>query len=250
MIGTILALMISGYGVVQEPTGAEKPVPGKLITKMFARYANATTVIGTIAMTQTANGVSVHTRSELQFDRPSKLYLRQVRDGALAGQWLVTSDGSYWSYDRPDTVDPHLMPPREVELVSQNHKTQTVPDLIDAASHSLGDLNAIIISAVSSKTRLKAMISQWSDLTYQGEATVGNQNLHRIVGAYHNIPSAPQSGDIELLINNEGDFVRYKVHQRLSFPKVSAETVEVTTIWESDLKVGGPTNSALYKVVR
>ena len=249
MNANCLALILSVLTTPQgEVTNGQK-TPSEILSNMFAHYAAAKSAVGTVTMTQTANAVSIHTKTELQFDRPSQLYIRQVRDGSRSHQWLVTSNGKDWSYDRPDTQSGGYGKSRYHEYVTQHGYTMNLADFLGASSKSLGDVNPMLISAISSKEWMKQLTGQWASLDNRGKTTLGDLSVVEITGQYRENPSMPASGTFEIYVTDAGDFVRYVVHQRLAFPKISQEPVDVTTIWDSTIKINVQTDPNLYRVV-
>ncbi len=108
---------------------APKADAGVLISKAFARYDAAQTVSGTIRLIQEAKGISVQIDTELQYERPSKIYLRQVKGGSDPQQSLLVSDGIKFSFDKPLEA---LGPARFTEDVTQKGRQQSVGDLYAA----------------------------------------------------------------------------------------------------------------------
>ncbi len=246
---TPLVLLLSMVSAPQGEAAGTKSTPSEILTKMFARYASANSISGTIAMTQSANGASIHTNTELQFDRPSQLYLRQVRDGSTARQWLVTSDGTEWTYDRPESQSGAFGKPRYREYVTQHGYRMTMSDFLTGASSSLGDVNAMLISAMSSKEWMKRLTGQWASLQYDGKSTLDGQSVLKISGQYRENPSLAPSGTFEIYVSEAGDFLRYATRQRMQFPKISQDPIEIVTVWNSTLKIGAVTDPKLYRVV-
>ncbi len=254
MLSIAIAVLIS----VQAPQGdsptQQKPDAASILTKMFARYAVAISVSGTIRMTQTAQVTSrpesaaVHTVTELQFNRPSQIYLHQTRDGSHAGVWLVTSDGKEFSYDPPLDESREFGRRRHVEYVTQHGQALTVGDILDAAAHSIADPNAILEAAAGSKARLRWMLGQWATIVYRGKVEINGQTVQAIRGQYRENAETPISGEFEAFVNESGDFVRYVLHENYS-PQGRSEVVAVTTTWDSDLKLNAKTDASLYRVV-
>ncbi len=241
-----IAVLTLNLVTLQEPTGTPKTSASQVLSKVLTHYAEAQSVSGSIKMTQSAQGVTINIVSDLQYERPSKIYLRQERLGSKAATWLLTSDGKIFSYDNPERI---LGGPRHRELVSQNGNDQKISDLYMAAEFSLGDLNPILDIAISHPSRLKRLKSQWATLKYQGQVKIGDVQVQKIAGDYREDATKAAAGTFEIYVNDAGDVVRYVTTQRFIFPSVSKEPVEVVTTWDSTVKVSGTINPALFKVV-
>jgi hypothetical protein len=220
-----------------------------MMSQMLAHYASAQSLVGTIKMTQSAQGVSLHITTELQYDRPSMLYIRQIRDGSRPKVWTVTSNGSIWSYDRPDNQDAHMGPNRHVEYVTQNNITMKLSDFFGAASHSLGDMNPMLISAISNPDWLRRLTGQWATLVDKGSTKINGQVVEEIAGKYRDGVGHSQSGDFEAYVSDAGDLVKYVLYQRMAITGVTKGAVDIMTVWESNLQVGATTNKDLYQPI-
>jgi len=247
MITVAIAFLVGLQGTT--PVQPATTSASEILSRMFAHYAEAQSLVGTIKMTQSANGASIHTETNIQFDRPSLIYLHQMRDGSQAHEWYLTSDGKTFSFDPPDNRNPIYGRKRPVEYVGQHNTNLTLPDFLSAASHSLGDLNPMIKVAIGSKPWLQNLTSQWASIVYRGRVTVNGQMVQAISGQYREHTGLPVSGDFEAYVADNGDFVRYVLKQRLMFPQVSKEAIDVSTTWDADLKLGAKTDRSLYKVV-
>src|SRR5690349_22569 len=70
----------------------------ELIQKMLARYHAAQTLTGTIKLTVKTEAGAASMDTWIQYERPSKLYIRQKKNSAnpdpeAPSSWLITSDG-------------------------------------------------------------------------------------------------------------------------------------------------------------
>lgn len=87
MITTAIALLTIIQGPQRDSSNPDKTTAAQIMSKVFSRYADAQTAVGTVKMTQTALDVTLNIDTELQFDRPGKIYLHQTRNGTHARQW-------------------------------------------------------------------------------------------------------------------------------------------------------------------
>ncbi len=258
MLTTAIALLMAAQA--PQTTGGDTLSASQILTKMFARYASAQSVSGNIKMVQTITGDpkvmqtakngTIEADSQLQFDRPTKIFLHQTRSGTKGGEWYLTSDGKEFSYDRPNqTGDIIYGRRRYVELVTQHGVNLTIANFLGAASHSLGDINPMIEAAIADPDRLKRLVAQWASLEYRGRFSVNGQMVQGMSGQYRDSPTAPINGNFEAYVSDAGDFVRFVLIQKFSYPKVSPEPFEVKTTWNSDIALNVKTDPGLYKVI-
>lgn len=245
MLNSLIFLAVSAQGAPQQPPAANA---GALISKMFARYASAQSLVGTVRLVQKAGQVSVTVDSVLQFERPSKLYLRQQRKSSDPYTYLVTSDGKVLTYDVPEDARRFAKRPNErlKEPVESSGTALTVGDMYQVAAYSLADRSAPFDIAFGRRDDLKYLTEQWPTFAYKGKVKIGDTEVHAISGQWRLNASSPITGVFDLYVSDEGDLKRYVTRNRFI-----AERLEqmVESVWDVNLTIGGKTDPALYKPV-
>lgn len=137
MTALTLALLMSGN---QSPLKC-----GEVISKCLMKYAEANSGIGEFEMTQSASGKKVSIKTELQFERPSKLFLHQSSSELAPNDWLLVSDGVNFGYDvpgaRPDNNRRRLFETvATTGTVTGEKKVLKLHSMYMAAKRSLGDV--------------------------------------------------------------------------------------------------------------
>lgn len=221
---------------------AQEPSPAKLLSEMFAKYASAKTVSGTITLTQGTERETGQIVTELAYERPAKLFIRQVRATQSRRVWLVTSDGKYFSYGKPDpTVGGRL-----VEPVSNEKRTLDLGGIYAAASASLGDRSAPLDIAISRREDLAAVRAQLATLDYVGTKDLGGETVHVIEGKWREYGEAPATGKFTICIGPNSDLRVYAVTEPMS---IGGAVLNVLSRWDVNLKVGADIGANVFKVV-
>ncbi|MEI8281307.1 MAG: hypothetical protein WCG75_02780 [Armatimonadota bacterium] len=138
MTALSIAIMLAGQ---QAPAMKSQDIIGKCL----AKYAEANSGIGEFVMSQTAAGKKVSIKTDLQFERPSKLFIHQFSDTVEPNDWLVVSDGNQFGYDVPGSrkggVRRRLFE-GVISLPGPNgdRHVQMVHNIYLAAKRSLGDV--------------------------------------------------------------------------------------------------------------
>jgi len=200
-------------------------------------------VAGQITLTQAAQNVKITIQTDLQYDKPDKIYLRQTKQGGEPHQWLLVSDGKIFSYDKPAGI---LGPPRFREYVTEHNMHQDVRAIYTAADRSLGDRSCMLDIAIGKTDDLKAIVGQWATMKLVGNSKIDEQEVTEIDGDYRENSLSAITGRYQMFIGKDGDFVRYVLYQRFAVPDHADQVVDVTSTWDSSLKVDGPTNPELY----
>jgi hypothetical protein len=230
---------------------------------MLARYANAQTLTGSYVWIQSAGSVSIKQSTQIQFERPGKLYLLQTRDKPQPGQRLVISDGKLFVYDVPAglSVGDKNKDERLAEHMDVYGKVMTIKDVYNAASSSIFDRSVPLDVAISRLEDLRFDRDQWITLSDAGMADVAGQQGHKITGPWRPIgyvldnqgnptPERP-AGAFSMVIDDDGDLLYYSVTQTVTLRASDGHVMppqEVTTAYEVHFTVGGKPDPSLFTV--
>jgi hypothetical protein len=225
---------------------------------MFNRYSQAQSLVGTVRSVVSASygGATVQqvTATSLQFEKPSKLYLRQdllPRSGHPAKTWLVTSDGVHFSYSIPNNMV-KAGSDRLIEAVSQPERAQVmdVAHIYGVASQSLGDRCEALGIAVGWNEELRRITETWETLGAPEPAALDKVEGYWIRGSYRQNALSRSSGTYEMFITNEGELREYVIHELVGAPaSASLAPTVVTTTWTVDFKLGAKPDPSLFRVV-
>jgi hypothetical protein len=242
VIAAIIAVLIAG-NTAAEP---QQPSAGKLVSSMLARYAKAQTLVGTITLTQTIAGSSGQIVTEVQYERPTKLFIRQTKKSGEVQQWIVSSTGKIISYNEPSDLS---MKPgvRLAENQLIEGKPMPVQDVYMVASLSLGDRSVPLDAAISARARLEAIRGQWASMALQGRKKIGEVEANKIVGKWREGQFAAVSGIYEMYITDEGDLLRYVTIQNLVL-EANTEPKRLESVWDCSLKVDAKPDQKLFVV--
>lgn len=230
--------MILPLLIVQEP-----PSAGPLLSKMLARYIGAPKLSVQVVTRQSAAGASVTTVSELQFERPAKLRLAQRRDGSQGGRSLLVSNGEVFSYDRPEG---QFGVERYKEKVVQNSVAQEIADLYIAGKTSLVEPSPALDLLLGSKPDIQALRLLWSRLTIAEDVTLRDKPAKRVVGQFRLSVGRAFAGEVEMVVTEEGELLRYATKQRVARPPGSAgPPIDVVTTYDVTAVAFDP---ALFRV--
>ncbi len=241
MVALVAAVVLAPQG---SPKGAE------LISKMFAYYNDAKTFAGTIQMTQAMMGQTTAYDTIVQFELPSKLFIKQVQK--VTGRvYLVTSDGKQFSYDVPRALEESgISKPRErlLENVVQGSLTHQVRDIYRVAVAGLPDRSMPLDVAIGQLGDLKFIRDQWATVKYDGTVDWNGEKAHSISGAWREYGEADVSSTYNLLLTSEGELLRYSIKDRLSAPGQGPQ--DVVTTWLVRFEKNAKVDPTLFKVVR
>lgn len=220
--------------------------PGSLISRMLARYAEATAVSGEVTFRQTAEGKSLFIDTRFQMERPRLLYIRQQRRGSNEVS-LTVSDGIAFTYEVPR----HLRERNDQRLYEQQNQNGVllnVTDVYAASQEGFLDRSPVLDLVVARTEHLRFWRNQVLNLRWMNDAAPAVGQSGTIIGDWRQYGSAPITGRFILSISPQGDLLRYAISEKVSVK--GSRPVEVTSEWTADLKVGSPGDKALFRVVR
>ncbi len=237
-----------GQGQSQGQTTAPVVDANQLVSDMIAHYYNARTMSGTIVMTQVSGNKRAVCTTELQFAVPAKLYVRQSLQSAVdQQQWLVTSDGAYFTYDPPTGVEGK----RLIEDCFQNNRQLTVQDIYVAASHSIYDRSTPLDLIIGRIEDLKYRKQQWVTLATLGTTKIGDTDVTVVGGDWREYGKAPVGATYQMMIDGQKQLRRFVMFQKIGTPINGRLVVQdVETDWDINVVKDGPVNDLLFKVIR
>ncbi len=222
--------------------------PGQIVSQMLSYYNDAETLAGTIVMTQRAAGREAIIRTELQVERPAKMFIRQLqRTNYDEAQWLVTSDGKAFSYDPPQNVPGK----RLVESCNPQGRALTYREIYQASVASLGDRSTPLDIVIGRKEDLSYRRYQWATLTLLGKTQVGSEEVTVVGGNWREYGQAPVSATYEMYVDSQHRLLRYVEKTKVGTKVTGGGVVsyDVETTWDVSVVKNGPVRSELFKVI-
>ncbi len=228
-----------------------------LIQKMLTVYHGAKTMTGTIKLTVSTTSGSASLDTALQFERPSKFYLRQRKlvanpDPEQPTEWLVSSDGKLFSYPVPNDKYANAMGVRLVEPVA-NPRAGSIHDLASiyaAASKSIGDRSMPLDIAIAARGDLVYRRAQWATYAVVGEKQVRGKKANLISGDFRQYSGAVVTGIYQMAVTDTGELLQYvEVTNVAVGDGPNSQTVRITSQWEVDLTINGKVDPTLFKVL-
>jgi hypothetical protein len=273
----LATLAVSLAFVGGSPVIAGQGAASQLVSKMLKYYYDANSLTGTITLTASDGQGQAQMTTYVQFEKPSKLFIRQVKGGNHPMQWLVTSDGKLFSYDAPESSlgsQPSTQigtlgarGRRLTERVRQMLPDQFVTDasgrqvakwgdfdvrqIYAVAAPSMGDRSAPLDIAIGRIEDLSHDKLTWMTVESNGKATVNGVEGTVIVGKwrpYGDASSDPAQapGQYQMVISDEGKLLRYMILQFVG-PPDHYYTLRET--WDLDLTLNGKPDESLFRVV-
>ncbi|HWA83149.1 MAG TPA: hypothetical protein VG820_06950 [Fimbriimonadaceae bacterium] len=236
----MLATLALSFALVGSPV---QNSGSALVSKMLKYYSGAKTMTGTITYTASDGSGKVQLVTTLQYERPSKLYIRQAKGNPNPRQWLVVSDGTTFSYGHnPDTFDGH-----QDRLKESVRQVDTVLDVDGiyaiSATEGLADRSVPLDIAIGRKEDLSHDILMWVNVDLAGKTTEnGAANL--VKGGWRPYGDAQTAGRYEMVIGDDGRLIRYTVFRNVGKP---GQAVELRENWDVDLTVNGMPTESLFK---
>lgn len=235
--------------------GFQTPAPAKLVSNMLGVYHEAKSIVGSIKMTQSAMGKELVTETQLQFEKPDRIFIRQVRGGSTPMSWLATSDGVNMSYDVPNDIRESnwVKDRRLVEPLQQRDFKLGFTDIYSAFVRSLGDRSAPLDIAFSRIEDLEFLRFQWATVEDGGKVNLNGEELDCVRGKWRLYADVPATGTYQMLLTKEGNLRRYSVREAVQVQinaNQSSGPQEITTVWDVKLQINGKPDPALFKIVR
>lgn len=252
---------------------------GEVISKCLSRYAEANSGMGEFLMSQSAEGKKIAIKTELQFERPSKMYLHQSSGEVAPNDWLVVSDGVNFGYDvpgsRPDNNRRRLFEPvATVGTVTGEKKVLKLHNIYMASKRSLGDVpNPFLEFLTQGKeenqslkgylSRIKSPIADPKEKELVDGTTgfsIGGQMyfgepIKNVDGTQsrdaNGNPIFESIGRFEMQINKDFDLISMKTIETMSITDKSnnlPKNINIVTTWTGKIQLNQTPGEAIFKV--
>lgn len=265
MTALTIALILAGR---QTPVMSSREVIGNCLKK----YAGANSGIGEFVMNQSASGKKVSIKTELQFERPSKVFIHQSSASVDPNDWLVVSDGVQFGYDVPGgrTAARHRLfePIASSPSINGERKVLKVHSIYLASKRSLGDvpnpfLEFITQSAdedqslkgylarlkkVDPEPKEKELVDGTTGYSISGTMWFGDQLKDadgKPVDQYESI------GRYEMQISKDFDLVSMKTVETLAITDKASNLptqINIVTTWAGKIQLNSKPADSIFKV--
>lgn len=271
MIALTLALLMSD---TQTPALKSSAI----ISKCLTRYAEANSGMGEFVMTQTSGGKKVSIKTELQFERPSKILLHQSSGEVAPNDWLVVSDGVTFGYDipgtRPDIRRRLFEPIAGTATVTGEKRILKLHSIYMAAKRSLGDVPNPFLEFITQGKEENQSLKGYLERIKQPIADAKEKDLvdgtagYEIKGQMYfgerifnvdgtplldknNNPTFESIGRYEMQISKDFDLVSMKTIETMRITDKSnnlpTEIIVITT-WAGKMQLNLAPSEATFKV--
>ncbi len=274
----MIACTVAMIFITQQGDQAAVPTVAEVIQGVSKHYLGAESFAGTITRTQTVADVKRVYVTNLQAQRPNKLFLSQEWLQPKPGEqsrWTVISDGAQWRYDAPPSEKFVNAPPQFESTAVEESATGVkrvlkFNDFLNGARRSLGDpwnpyLQFLMQSpGEGNNTSLRAYVDRMQKLSVaprklkdgtDGWALKGIiQWGAKFAGEIKSIGVSEEVDRVEtfqMLVTKDFDIVKVQTVESLQITPEGSNVptqLNISTIWEGDIKLNSDLNQALFKV--
>lgn len=244
MLNVIAALAVG----LQAPA-APAPSPSALISKMLAFYNDAQMLVGTITMTQKVGEHGGSIVTNVQFDQPDKLYIRQQKSIGDRSVWMIVANGKHFAYDAPDlrTLSVNQRK-RLVEAQTLPNKKLGIREVYAAGAVNLGDRSTPLDIAIGRKEDLMANRDQWKTVEYKGTVEHNGATVHVIMGAWRPYGTAEAVGQYRMYITDRGELLQFARSETMQIE--GQGPMQIVTTWDVKLEKNGSPDPKLFAKIQ
>ena len=247
MIGA-LALCLT----VQAQAATLETDAGAIVSKVFEKYWNARTLMGTIVQTSSDGGGALKITTKVTFERPGHILVQQDYVGKNGLPLSLVSDGKKFAYDPPWNMPgikikpkERLMEPALIERPGQQNKILAIGDMYHAAHVSLMP-STVLDLAIAYRDHLSDFVINVGTTKLEGVVSYQGKQAYRIVGVWQAYKGAVDvQARYELLVSTGFDLLRFQLTQPYL---IQGKTVLVTTVETADLKIDVPIDRSIFVV--
>lgn len=268
MTALFAAIMLAG-------TKAQAPSSSEIISKVLAKYAAANSGTAEILMNQTGGTKKLSIKTELQFERPSKLYIHQSSETLAPGDWLIVSDGNNFGYDAPFSGQRKRLfePVASADPVNGGKRVLKTQAIFVAGKRSLGDTTnpflEFLTQSEGDTASIKGFMVRLFKINAATEKTIDGNAVWSIGGLMgfgtpamtpdgkqaidktSGYPMFESAGRFEIQISKDYDLVAFKTVEQINAtdPANNLPTnFNVITTWTGKAKLNEIANPSLFTV--
>lgn len=246
MLLTALSTLTMAFQAAGNP--AQTVNPGELVSRMLAYYNDAETLTGTIVMLVKDNAGSVAVTTQIQYEKPNKLYIKQQKSTGDRRTWLVVSNGKHFSYNVPQNLENDNPNRRLVEAVKVGDVTLTLRDIYAASAHGLADRSAALDIAISRTEDLRFLRDQWRTVEYKGQIEYDGVQVHVVSGQWRAYGTAPVQGQYRMYITDSGELRQFARSETMG--DGTGVAIPLLSTWDVKLVKNGKPDEKLFEKVR
>ncbi len=245
MLTTLICTLILAQNQTEPPKPPTEK-PAELVTKMLAHYAGAKSMQGTITLTQTYSGKTATIDTQLAYEKPGLLYIRQdarMSNGLTA---LVVSNGNFFKYTIP--VETGGKPGQMLfESLRDGNKIMDYTGVYTAGSKSLIDRSQPLDIVIAKREDLVLVNQTWATLEWGEPTKFGEQVAWLVTGDWREEERARPVGKFGMWITEAGDLLRYEIKEVLKLDAKSP-AMTMTSTWAVQMQVDAKPNPELFRL--
>lgn len=251
---TVIAAFAVG---MQDPAaGAANINPSQLISKMLAYYNDARTLVGSIVMTQKFGEQGGTITTQIQFEQPDKVYIRQQKSTGDRRVWQIVANGKAFAYDAPDLrTSEHSRRLVEAQVIEQKRPNGQVEELMrfsfrdvyGVGAPSLGDRSTPLDIAIGRNSDLRAIRDQWKTVAYRGTADYNGKTVHVVMGDWRPYGTADAEGQYRMYLTDAGELLQFARSETVNF---EGSPKSILTTWDVKLEKNGSPDPRLFSKIQ
>ncbi|MBS1719640.1 MAG: hypothetical protein JST35_04240 [Armatimonadetes bacterium] len=213
--------------------GQETVPSGPLVSKVFARYYNAPTLIAEIKCRVVAGNEAQEFRTEVNIERPSKLCIRQARLTPNPKSWLITANGKVATYDAPENGVSAVKRLSEPMCDEPGARISKVNQVYGVAGAQLGDKSTPLDIIIGHIEDLRVIQTQWARMDKQAQPIEFNGiKAYRVGGAWQEARDVPTPARFSFIVDAEGKMYQYNWEAEYTDVGEKGRVVKVRIQWD------------------
>lgn len=248
----------------------------EILSKVLAKYAAANSATGEFTMAQSVGNKKIAIKTELQFVRPSKIYLHQSSEAVAPNDWLLVSDGVNFGYDAPGATQRKRLFEQVAitESTTGAKKVLKIHSIYQASKRSLGDtLNPFVEFVTQSEgdnASVKGFLTRMFKMNNPTDKTLPDgttaYSISGIMGFGDRIlngdgtpqidkttgyPIFESAGRFEMVISKDFDLISMRNVDNIQMTDAGTNlptNVAVITTWTGKFNLNATPDDAIFKV--
>lgn len=215
---------------------------GQLVSRMLKVYADTRQLDGQIVLTASDGHGTTKMTTDVAYDAPSKILVRQVAVGSEGRTVIVISNGQKFVYTAPDYLhDTTLLE----EPINLNGYIRQYREIFGVAGQSLIDRSVPLLILIAQPDDLKEVVKRFITVDDLGSSTINGRSCRLVGGTYREVVGGSTFSKYRMAIDEKAQLVQFALQQTYVS---DTERMTLNLVWDVNVRTGVAPDSARFRL--
>ncbi|MBX3095439.1 MAG: hypothetical protein KF812_01120 [Fimbriimonadaceae bacterium] len=227
MVALLLGALLQSGSALQSQEGVSQ-----LVSRMLKVYADTKQLDGQIVLSASDGQGTTKMTTDIAYNAPSKILVRQVAPGTEGRTVIVVSNGQKFVYTAPDYLhDTTLLE----EPVNANGFVRQYRDIFGVVGPSLIDRSVPLMILIAQPDDLREVVRRLVTVDDQGTLQVNGKSCRLIGGTYREVVGGATFSRYRMAVDENAQLVQFVLQQTYGG---ASERMTLNLVWDVNVRLG------------